>query len=61
LQEEVSKKDKAIFEREMKKMQQKEGWDKIQNGLKESGSHFNTAYYEKKEKEKKQKLETIFE
>lgn len=45
----------------MKKMQQKEGWDKIQNGLKESGSHFNAAYYEKKEKEKKQKLETIFE
>jgi hypothetical protein len=38
----------------MKKIQQKEGWEKIQAGLKDGSlPHFNAAFHEKKEKEKK--------
>ncbi len=44
---ENSKKDIAIYEKEMKKVQIKEGWVKIQNGLKDKTNH-NIAYNEKK-------------
>ena len=57
---EISKKDKVLYEIEMKKMQMKEGWEKIQAGLKDK-TNLNMAYNKKKEKQKKEKLENVFE
>lgn len=45
----------------MKKIQAKEGWEKIKNGLKDKTTHYNAAYHEKKEKQKKEKMEKMFE
>ena len=45
----------------MKKLQQRENWEKVQAGLKDGAPQFSAAYHEKKEKEKKQRLEAVFE
>ena len=60
LQSEITKKDKEIYEKEMKKIQMKEGWEKIQAGLKDK-TNLNMAQNEKNEKNKKVKLENAFE
>jgi hypothetical protein len=47
----------------MKKVQIEENWEKIKKGIKDK-SHIetgNVAYQEKKEKQKKEKLESAFE
>lgn len=33
---EISKRDKVVFEKEMKKAQMKEGWEKIKEGMKDT-------------------------
>eukprot|EP00347_Sterkiella_histriomuscorum_P022142 403331534 len=60
LQSVITKKDKEIYEKEMKKIQMKEGWEKIQAGLKDK-TNLNMAQNEKNEKNKKVKLENAFE
>ncbi|CDW85272.1 ribosomal protein l18a [Stylonychia lemnae] len=60
LEIEQSKKDKEEFEKEMKKIQVKEGYEKIQNGLKDK-TNLNLAVNEKKQKQKQEKLQNLFE
>lgn len=39
----------------------KDGWEKIKNGLKDKTTNHNVAYNQKKEKQKKDKMENLFE
>lgn len=59
--EEITKKDKAVFEKEMKKIQMKEGWEKIKSGINNNDNVNNAAFNEQKEKQKKEKLNKMFE
>lgn len=63
LEKVVSKRDQVLYEKEMKKVQIQENWEKVKNGIKDKSlaEPGNLAYLEKKEKQKKQKLEGIFE
>ena len=63
LEKVTTKRDQELYEKEMKKVQIEENWEKIKNGIKDK-SHSETgniAYQEKKEKQKKEKLESVFE
>lgn len=45
----------------MKRIQQREGWEKLQAGLREGAPAGSAAVQEKKTREKKQRLEAVFE
>jgi hypothetical protein len=60
LNKEISKRDKAVFEKEMKKAQVKDGLEKIKEGMKDPDGK-KQIFNEQKEKQKKAKLEDMFE
>lgn len=60
MSKEIGKRDMQVYEKEMKKIAMKEGWEKIQAGLKDKTNgayNLNIAQNEKKDKKKREKLE----